>query len=377
MAYDIQGRWVPSEDIDWDLSTENRDALRLELTETGLDWRHEGKYAFRTDAWGQMSEAQRLDTLQHYDSWYDEGGQLALNDEAGGRDIERGLTYNNTWDAQTAFHELTGGWARHVEVKGTVDDLINPEHKRDKIRHTIVSERQDEKGDTYTTYIERQHPMDWKNYSTDELYRATIDELMEDPKMYNMFIGPGDDFNNAVQVREANKELQSWVDDAYKKAQELGKDGEWAENELDAEMALQVARGKLTNARYPEGRKAGGAVGGPLYNQQVAIRKYSPWNTFKDGTRIKSNPITGEILDTFKHKLVPEPTRMTIVGNKLDQNRDEGIFYSSTLGMEQEITDSMLGKPPDIPKPNLSIRKVTPERGKNIPANWKLKGDVK
>ena len=114
-----------------------------------------------------------------------------------------------------------------------------------------------------------------------------------------------------------------------------------------------------------------------MYNQQVAIRKYSPWNTFKDGTRIKSNPITGEILDTFKHKLVPEPTRMTIVGNKLDQNRDEGIFYSSTLGMEQEITDSMLGKPPDIPKPNLSIRKVTPERGKNIPANWKLKGDVK
>ena len=377
MAYDIQGRWVPSEDINWDLSTENRDALRLELAETGLDWRHEGKYAFRTDAWGQMSEAQRLGTLQHYDSWYDEGGQLALNDEAWGLDIERGLTYNNTWDAQTAFHELTGGWAKHVEVKGTVDDLRNPEHKRDKVRHTIVSERTDEKGDTYTTYIERQHPMDWKNYSTDELYRATIDELMEDPKMYNMFMGPGDDFNNAVQVREANKEIQSWVNDAYSKAVELGKDGEWAENELDAEMALQVARGKLTNARYPEGRKAGGAVGGPLYNQQLAIRKYSPWNTFKDGTRIKSNPITGEILDTFKHKLVPEPTRMTIVGNKLDQNRNEGVFYSSTMGLEQEITDSMLGKPPDIPKPNLSIRKVTPEKPANVDAGWKLKGDVK
>ena len=379
MAYDIHGRWVPSEDINWDLSAENRDALRLELTATGLDWRHEGKYAFRTDAWGQMSESQRLDTLQVYDSWYDEGGQLALNDEAWGLDIERGLTYNDSWDAQTAFNQLTGGWARHVERKGTVDDLINPEHKRDKVRHTIVSERTDAKGDTYTTFIEREHPMDWKHYSTDELYRATIDELMEDPKMYNMFIGPGDDFNNAVQVREANKEVQSWVDDAYKKAQELGKDGAWAENEFQGVKALQIARGKLTNIRYPEGRKAGGAVGGPLYNQQVAIRKYSPWNTFdpETGTRVKTNPITGEIRDTFKHKLVPEPTRMTIVGDKLQQNMDEGIFYSPTMGLEQEITDSMLAKPPDIPKPNLSIRKVTPERPANVDAGWKLKGDVK
>jgi len=377
MAYDTSGRWVPSEDINWDLSTENRDALRLELSATGLDWRHEGKYAFRTNAWGQMTESQRLDTLQTYDSWYDEGGQLALNDEAWGLDIERGITYNNTWDAQTAFNQLTGGWAKHVEVKYTKESLENPEHKRDKLRHTIVGTRTDEKGHEYTTYIQRQHPMDWKHYSNDELYRATIDELMEDPKMYDMFMGPGDDFNNATQVREATKEVQSWVDDAYKKANELGKDGEWAENEFQSVKALQITRGKITNARYPEGRKAGGAVGGPKYNQQIAIRKYTPWNTFKDGTRIKSNPLTGEILDTFKHKLVPEPTRMTIVGDKQQQNMNEGIFYSPTMGLEQEITDSMLAKPPDIPKPNLSIRKVAPERPANVDAGWKLKGDVK
>jgi hypothetical protein len=377
MAYDEYGRWVPSEDINWDLSAENRDALRLELTATGLDWRHEGKYAFRTSQWGQMTESARLGVLQVYDSWYDEGGQLALNDEAWGLDLEREVTYNSTWDAQTAFNQLTGGWAKHVEVKKTRESLENPEYRKDKLRHTIVGTRKDEKGHEYTTYIERQWPMDWKHYSTDELYRATIDELMEDPKLYNTFMGPGDDFNNAVQVREANKEIKSWIDDAYTKAQELGKDGQWAENELKAEVDLQIARGKLTNVRYPEGRKAGGGVGGPLYNQQVAIRKYTPWNTFKEGTRIKSNPVTGEILDTFKHKLVPEPTRMTIVGNKLDQNRDEGIFYSSTLGMEQEITDSMLGKPPDIPKPNLSIRKVTPTKPANVDAGWKLKGDVK
>lgn len=379
MAYDKHGRWVPSEDITWDLSTENRDTLRLDLEETGLDWRDEGQYAFRTDAWGQMSESQRLGVLQHYDSWYDEGGQQSLSDEAWGLDIERGLTYNNSWDAQTTFHELTGGWAKHVEMKGTVSDLTNPKHKKDKVRHTIVSERTDEEGDTYTTYVERQHPMDWKYYSNDDLYRATIDELMEDPKMYNMFVGPGDDFNHAVQVREANKEIQSWVNEAYAKASELNKDEAWAEQELEAEMNLQVLRGKLTNVRYPEGRKAGGAVGGPLYNQQYHIRRYSPWNTFdpETGTRTKTNPITGEIRDTFKHKLIPKPTRMTIVGNRLDQNIDEGIFYNSTMGLEQEITQSMLGKPPDIPKPNLSIRKVTPVKPANVDAGWKLKGDVK
>ena len=56
---------------------------------------------------------------------------------------------------------------------------------------------------------------------------------------------------------------------------------------------------------------------------------------------------------------------------------DEGIFYSPTMGLEQEITDSMLAKPPDIPKPNLSIRKVTPAKPANVDAGWKLKGDVK
>ena len=371
MAYDDKGRWVPSEDIDW---SQDRQDLRMELTQAGLDWRHEGKYAFRTDAWGQMSESQRLDTLQAYDSWYDEGGQLDLNDEAWGLDIERGLTYNNTWDAQTAFHQLTGGWGRHVEVKMTKDSLVNPYKYKDKLRHTIVGTRTDEHGHEYTTYIEREHPMDWKNYTNDELYRATIDELLE--KDYMMFMGEGADFDNATQVRAATKEIKSWVNEAYDKAAELGKDGAWAEAEWEKEKALQIQRARIHNVRYPEGRNTRGFQ----HNQQVQIRKYQPWNKFdpETGTRTKVNPVTGEVRDTFKHKLVPQPTRMTIVGDKLEQNLDEGIFYSSTAGLEQEITDSMFRKPPDIPKPtNLSIRKVTPERGENIPANWKMKGDVK
>ena len=371
MAYDNKGRWVPSEDIDW---SQGRQDLRMELHKAGLDWRHEGAYAFRTDAWGQMSESQRLETLQAYDSWYDQGGQLALEDEAWGIDIERGITYNDTWDAQTAFHNLSGGDAKHVWLKGSQDDIQNPDNYRDKVRDTVVGTREDESGQKWTQVIQREFPMDWKNYTNDELYRATIDELLE--KDYMMFMGEGADFDNATQVRSASKEIQSWVNEAYDKARELGKDGAWAEAEWQKEKALQIQRARVHNVRYPEGKNTRGF----LHNQQVQIRKYQPWNKFdpETGERTKLNPLTGEVRDTFKHKQAPEPTRMTIVGNKLDQNVDEGIFYSPTFGAEEQITASLMEKPPDIPKPtSLSIRKVTPERGKNIPANWKLKGDVK
>ena len=340
MGFDIRGRWVPSEDINW---SQDRQDLRMELTASGLDWRHEGKYAFRTDAWGQMTESQRLDTLQVYDSWYDEGGQQDLNDEKWGLDIERSITYNDTWDAQTAFHQLTGGELKQMKLPWS---------------RGVVSVRE--------------YPMDWKHYSNDELYRATIDELSE--QYEGIFIGSGDDFTNTTQVRAANQEIKSWVDERYSQANELGKDGAWAEEQVEADTKLQIARCKLENKRWPEGKKRG-----PYENQAVAIKKYQPWNKFdpETGTRTKLNPITGEILDTFKHTLAPEPTRMTIVGDKLEQNRDEGIFYSSSVGREQEITGDIKAKPPDISKPSISIRKVKPSKPANMDANWKLKGDVK
>ena len=410
MAFDEKyGRWVPDEDIDW---TQDRQDLRMELTKSGLDWRHEGKYAFRTDAWGQMSESQRLDTLQAYDSWYDKGGQLSLDDEAWGLDIERGITYNNTWDAQAAFHVMTGGNFKEITIgkdirkkivtkdrDGNVIDikygnvgegrvgipgdkhsyewrhLTNPYKYSEKVRGTFLGELKTDDGEHIsTTYQVREFPMDWKEYTNDELYRATIDELLE--KDYMMFMGEGADFDNATQVRAASKEIQSWVNEAYDKARELGKDGAWAEAEWQKDKALQIARGRVHNVRYPEGKNTRGYQ----HNQQVQIRKYQPWNKFdpETGTRTKLNPLTGEIRDTFKHKQAPEPTRMTIVGNKIDQNVDEGIFYSPTMGLQKEITDSMIGKPPDIPKPtNLTIRQVTPERPANVDAGWKLKGVVK
>ena len=412
------GRWEPDEDFNWKLTKpEDLANLRTALTESGLDWRYQGRDAFRTDAWAQLSEAERIGVLQAYDHWYDTDQKAGLNlaDEDWGLDIERGITYNDeeAWNAQDFFWKMSGGNVKEItigkDIKKTIktidrhgnvidiktskvkgegkvgikDDkesyewrhLTNPFKYSEKVRGTFVGEVKDADGKHIsTTYRVREHPMDWKEYTNDELYRATIDELLE--KDYMMFMGPGSDFDNARQVRAASEEIQGWIKKHYDKAIEEGKDGAWAEAQWDKDRALQIARAQANNVRYPEGDQTRGFQ----HNQQVAIRKYQFWNEFdpETGTRTRKNPITGEIRDTFKHKLVPEPTRMTIVGNKQDQNLDEGIFYSPTLGLEQKITDSIMEKPDDIPKPtNLTIRQVTPERGKNIPANWKMKGDVK
>ena len=177
----------------------------------------------------------------------DKGGQLALNDEEWGLDIERGITYDDakTWDTQARFHNLTGGnIVRYtvgagirlkkeyekdgktvieygkkgeggVGIKGdkTGHDwhsLTNPYAHKDKVRGTLISEeRADDGTHISTTYTVREYPLDWADYSKDELYRSAIDEVLEEN--YDMFMGPGADFDNAKQVRAASKEIQGWV----------------------------------------------------------------------------------------------------------------------------------------------------------------------
>ena len=377
MAYDNKGRWVPSEDINWTRDTEEqKQALRMELTRSGLDWRHQGKYAFRTDIWGGtdtmqgLTEDQRFDVLEQYDTWYDKGGQLALNDERWGLDIERGITYDqaSTWSTQEKFHNLTGGDVVTKTSDKSFGDLINPYKYSDKVRGaTLVSEK-----DGVTTYQVREYPMDWANYTHDELYRAAIDEVLEED--YDMFMGPGADYDNAKQVRAASKEIQSWVDKHYTKAHELGKDGAWAEEQWQADKALQIARGRLYNERYPEGRNTRGFQ----HNQQVMIRKYKPFQKFDEetGTMSRYHPITGELRSEVTYQAPPPPTRMTITGNKTEEDVDAGHYYSPTFGYEQQITDSMMSEPADIAKPNISIRKLTSRKPDNI-SGWQETGKTK
>ena len=377
MAYDNKGRWVPSEDINWTRDTEDqRQALRMELTRSGLDWRHQGKYAFRTDIWGGtdtmrgLTEEQRFEVLQQYDTWYDRGGQLALNDERWGLDIERGITYDqaSTWSTQEKFHNLTGGDIVTKTSDKSFGDLINPEKYRDKVRGAkFVSEK-----DGVTTYQVREYPLDWADYTHDELYRAAIDEVLEDD--YDMFMGPGADYDNAKQVRAASKEIQSWVNKHYKKAREEGRDGAWAEAEWQAYKAKQIAQGKLYNARYPEGRNTRGFQ----HNQQVMIRKYKPFQKFDEetGTMSRYHPITGELRSEVTYQAPPPPTRMTITGNKTEEDVDAGHYYSPTFGYEDKITDSMMAEPPDVAKPNISIRGLTARKPDNI-SGWQETGKTK
>ena len=371
MAYDNKGRWVPSEDLTWSTSTEQeKQDLRMDLTKAGLDWRHQGKYAFRTDVWGGMTEGERFDVLQQYDTWYDKGGQLALNDEEWGLDIERGITYDDakTWSTQEKFHNLTGGDVVTKTSDKSFGDLINPYKYKDKVRGaTLVSEK-----DGVTTYQVREYPLDWANYTHDDLYRAAIDEVLEED--YDMFMGSGADYDNAKQVRAASKEIQGWVNKHYKKAHEEGKDGAWAEAEWEADKAKQIAQGKVYNARYPEGKNTRGFQ----HNQQVMIRKYKPFQKFDEetGTMSRYHPITGELRSEVTYQAPPPPTRMTITGNKTEENVDAGHYYSPTFGYEEQITDSMMSEPPDVAKPNISIRGLTSRKPDNI-SGWQETGKTK
>ena len=296
-----------------------------------------------------------------------------------GLDIQRAdISYNNNWGAMEFFNAMTGGeFSESDWIKGTQKEHMNPPELWDREpRQAIATKIED--GQTYTKYINRQYPLDWKYYTTDDLYRATIDEIRSDPKygyVTPKLEGSGADIEHASQVRAMNKEIRSWVDAAYGEA---GITGEEAEAKYQEVKNTQIENGKITNARWgvSQSEKHNDHASGPDRNQGIAIQKYQPWNKFDPatGTRTKVNRLTGEVLDTFVHKVPPQPTRMTIVGNKDAANVDEGIFYSPTIDTEQAIKDNIMAKPADIGKPSITIRKVTPKRPTNIPSNWAMKG---
>jgi hypothetical protein len=409
MGFDKRGRWVPDgEALPWLNKSDNqgvkaREHLRRELTESGLDWRHQGKYAFRTNAWADMTETQRFKVLEAYDSWYDSGHQENLADEAWGLDIERGISYNaaipddgkkasltykkgstkktTNWSAQMAFHMLSGGTGTIKELKGTKEDIQNTYDYDEKVRHTVLGEYtkgEKENLKHYTTIIEREYPMDWKHYTNDELYRAAIDEVLEDH--YYMFMGPGADFDNATQVRAASQEIQSWVNEQYTLAGEEADKGATpaqigavGEAKWEKYKEFQIASAKVHNQRYPEGQTTRGFQHG----QQRAIRKYQPWNRFdpETGTRTTLNPITGEVKDTFKHVSAANPTRMTI-SSDATQNVDEGIFYSPTVNKQEEIERSIMevNKTADITKPIITSRTLQNYKPANFDPDWEVDG---
>tara|TARA_R100000781_G_scaffold55484_1_gene36110 strand:+ start:69 stop:1289 length:1221 start_codon:yes stop_codon:yes gene_type:complete len=402
MAYDNYGRWIPSEDINWTTST--TDVIQ-QLQDSGIDWGDEGANVFQTDAWGDMDETSRLDVLQHYDTWYDAGEaanaadptstqakewKINLVDSQWGLDLERSLSYNSNWTAQEAFNALTGGGFTIQTSDKTQYEVEHGQHKtgwaEDNVRHHFISsEYNTGTGQWETKWIEREHKMDWKNYSTDDLYRATIDEMMEaDP---DSFLSSGWDFQNAKQVRVATSIIQGWKDDIQKEADDNGYDNDWVQNKIASTFSEQIASGKITNERLPTNGKEkstddfGTAVSGPEANQQRRL-KYHGWKTWHKfdpvtGTSTKFDPRSGDIKDTFTHAPPAAPTRMTVTGDKTLANIDEGIYFSNTIDSEQNITDSLQQKPDDPLPPTLTIRKVNVKKPANIDASWKMKGNLK
>ena len=271
------------------------------------------------------------------------------------------------WNKKSEGLSKGAGAAKIAGDKEAYDwgSLTNPYKYSDKIRGTFLDEGS-EGGEVTTTYQVREYPMDWENYTHDELYRAAIDDVIEQD--YDMFMGPGSDFDTARQVRSASAEIQSWAQDAYDEARRLGKDGEWAEKETEAYQEKQVRAGRVSNQRYPEGKNTRGFQ----HQQQVMIRKYKPFEQFNEetGTRTTHDPITGEVKATMVHTPPPAPSRMTITGNKTEENVDARHFYSPTYFMEGNVTDSLMDDPDPIEKPNITIRKSTAKLPANI-KNWK------
>lgn len=422
MAYDKYGRWVPSEDITW---TKNEDGSYMrgtiqQLVNAGLDWSDEGSNVFRTKAWGEMDETARLDVLQHYDTWYDNGSAgggnyteeerdgetvripnhsgyiddngvpkpsasawaFDLEDANWGLDIERGQSYNSKWSAQEAFHVLTGGGFKIVTSDKSKADLVLQAHSKDNVRdHFLRSDYDFTTGKYDTAWIHRDYKMDWKHYSTDELYRATIDEMREaDP---SSFFSAGWDFMNAKQVRNATSVIQGWVDDIQKEADDNGYDSDWVQNQIQATFHEQIQSGRIINKRLPVDSKDkhGGAVSGPEANQQrrINLEGWNTWHKFDPvtGTSTTLHPRTGDIRDTFTHAPPAAPTRMTVTGDKTVANIDEGIYFSNTIDSEQNITDSLQQKPDDPLPPTLTIRKVNVRKPANVDPSWKMKGNLK
>ena len=428
MAYK-NGRWVPSEDINWKRDTEaEKQALRHRLQDTGLNWWDHGRDAFRTDIWGDLNEEQKFQVLEQYDTAYDTDPNI-VHDMNWGIDLERGLSYNqstheiarrtqtirtehdkwdhvkgskdvgdikgNQWDALEAFRAMTGGDVVYNRYQGEInqdsegyfkydvkggrrdwDAHVHAGTVRERKFGTLVHERTNEDGDvTGVRWKNRDHEMDWSQYSDDPLYRAAIDELMEDHP--TMFVGSGDDFTTGQQVRAASAEIQSWVKEVWDRF-EPGTDYQVIDDAVKAELELQMKRGEITNKRYPYGRNTRGF----LYNQALAIKKFKPWNEFDpdSGTVTKINPVTGEIRDSYQVEPAPPPVRFTVTDNLDEVDHEKGIYYSRTKGLQKKITDSMHPKPPAIPKPtSLTIRTVTNKDGlvkrpANIPTEWRVGG---
>lgn len=323
MGYDKYGRWAPDESIDWRRDTEEQKAnLRKQIESSGLLWKDAGhhvadhglgKAADHPSAWTKLSEEQRFQVLQEYDNWYDSNKATADENDSWGIDLDRGITYNdkNSWDAKKMFQDLVG-----VKADGSIGE--------DNI--------------------------DYASYNDSGLFRGVVDDVME--KHENLYGNPlfkniHDEIDNTTEIRALNDVIRTWQTEKGHTS-----------TELHDHLKTQANEG--VNRNIPESKRENWQR-----NQEAELNRWKPWYSFDPATGTAQNKdiLTGEVLNEYKYEAPAWPDRMVLTGNKDLEDKSEGIYYSSSMGKEQEITDSLSPRPTE-PKPpaqlNLKIEQYKP-----------------
>lgn len=336
MPLDKYGRWYPDNDINWSKSTTESDLnyrgrITSELNKSGVEWADGGYHAFNVglgksggenSTWTNLSEEQRWEVLQLYDQWYDVQDQETKDNDTWGMDLDRGITYNekDNWDAHQTFADLMGLQQGKNEAS-VLDDIVGGKE------------------------------IDYNSYNSSGMYRGVVDDVME--KHENLFGNPlfenvHNDIDNTTEIRAINNVVREWQ-------LEKGLNSD----EFHTHLASQVKEGALRNT--PDSDRENWER-----NRDARIDNWdNPWYTFDPatGTAQHKDILTGEVLDEYKYETPALPQPMQLTNDADAEDKQAGIYFSSTMGDEQRITDSLSPRPSEPNPPaqlNLKIKPYVP-----------------
>lgn len=378
MPIDSNGRWHPPLDSDpgWDKSWEHGDGHELledikdgKLAQFGIADENALINLFDTESYKSLQTIEKVNVLQQYAWFYD----YKVNDNKGlnpnwGLDIQKTDTYDysDDWDA-SSWLEKNIGW----------------ESGGDKI--------------------------DWAHYNDDELYQAAKNQMTKaykkDNTQYSNWAGKSFDesFSTYSEIRDAKSLIDSWDDETKK---DMIK---WAEENVgtltDKEKQLNKYQttkhfDPTTNTTYTyssiknEGphdpnNPAANALTikswlppAPPETLKI-VQGNAPTPTYVDGVRqANADDIKGwysqylnrqPSADELSHHLTEATTggisfqmkehhiKMSPEAKGLGYKNFGKTFYNpQAYGTEASITAKLKPEPPDIPKPNITINKITP-----------------
>ena len=189
------------------------------------------------------------------------------------------------------------------------------------------------------------------------MYRGVIDDVME--KHENLYGNPlfkniHDEIDNATEIRALNDIVRTWQN-------EKGH----GTNELIEHLEMQTVEG--INRNIPESNRENWQR-----NQDAELEKWNAWYTFdpETGTAQNKDILTGEGLDEFTYEIPAWPDQMSLTNDKDAEDKQAGIYYSSTMGREQEITDSLSPRPSEPQPPAQLSLNIEPYKPRDRSADY-------